>query len=83
MTFFLKHSIENRVPYLDSKLIDHVFQWKEIIFKNGKNKYLLRKHKKFKTVSKQKFHKPGNYICLFDFIKDIKSTLCFFLLTNN
>ncbi len=73
----MKHSIENRVPYLDSKLIDHVFQWKEdYFFKNGKNKYLLRKHQKFKTVSKQKFHKPGNYSFVYSILsKDIKKVL--------
>ena len=60
----MKHSIENRVPFLDSKIISEVFKFKEEYFyKNKTNKFLLRKlfKKNPDNLSNKKYHKPGNY----------------------
>jgi len=72
----MKNSIENRVPFLDTKLVDHVFKWKEeFFFRKGNNKFLLRESK-FVKNSNSKFHKPGNYSFVYSILyKDIKNTL--------
>ena len=72
----MKNSIENRVPFLDTILLNHVFKWKEeYFFKNGNNKFLLRESESIKN-SNNKFHKPGNYSFVYSILsKDIKNIL--------
>ncbi len=73
----MKNSIENRVPFLDSILVDHIFNWKEEFFyKKGTNKFLLRKSQNIIDSENQKFHKPGNYSLVYTILsKDIKKIL--------
>ena len=75
----MQNSIENRVPYLDSILVDLTFKWKEDFFyRNGDNKFLLRKVSdlNLNNFSKVKFHKPGNYSFVYSILsKDIKKIL--------
>ena len=75
----MKNSIENRVPFLDSKIVDLSFRWKESFFyKNGNNKFLLRNscNSKLNNLSKKKFHKPGNYSFVYEILsKDLRKIL--------
>lgn len=74
------NSIENRVPFLDHKILEMVIKFKTRLFlKGGETKYLLKKiYPKIllKKLPKKKFHKPGNSNIIFnklseDFIKNI------------
>tara|TARA_A100001011_G_scaffold335050_1_gene363750 strand:+ start:2373 stop:4061 length:1689 start_codon:yes stop_codon:yes gene_type:complete len=73
----MKNSIENRVPFLDSVLVEHLLAWKEdYFFRKGKNKFLLRKYTGSLNTFNQKFHKPGNYSVVYTILsKDIKKIL--------
>ena len=74
------NSIENRVPFLDHKILETVMKFKTSLFlKDGKTKYLLRKiypKTLLRKISSKKLHKPGNSNIIFnqlskDFIKNL------------
>lgn len=69
------NSLENRVPYLDHKLIEFCMNFKtEFFYKEGKNKYFFRKSIEDKLPSyilnQKKIGKPGSsYILTYSVLK--------------
>ena len=54
----MKYSLENRVPYLDNKIIDYVLNIDQnLLFNNGVSKYIL-KEILYDYLPKEYFNRP-------------------------
>ena len=63
----MNSSIENRVPYLDNRIIELMMKTNlNFFYRNGKSKFIISDLLGVKKS--KKFHKPGNYNIIFNLL---------------